>query len=500
MSVDSSAFSGFLSQNNSTDVALGSSETFTGLGDECLDYSSVTIMTYSDVASASSGVKVQFSSDGTNWDYEDLQTASVGANSFAFSTVARYVRVVYINGTSVQSEFRLITVFHKSRVNVGASTASPALDSSVAIDDESTLIRIAGQYEVDVARNIITGHNSVNKFGRNTDIDIIDAPVDIWNISDFWPEYTAGTVDVRSTSTNDVDTTGTGARTVFLDGITTGDAQATETISMNGTSAVTSANTYKYINSIRVVTSGSNGAPDGTIIVEDTGVPANQYILLGIGQNFYKRRQYPFLNDAHRMSISSTDSTDNTSGVGARSVTLIGLDENYEEQTETVNMHASDGTTEVLSTNSYLRIVRVIVETAGSNNANAGRIEVRQYDPNTAKAGTPQAIISIGTNQTQLAVYTVPSGKSAYVTGAQLCGSMGNNDSMLIGFFVRPFGQVFQLKYQFALEGNGNTDIYRGATVPFPIPEKSDIVFRVIELTGDDSSLSVGFDMILIEE
>ena len=48
-----------------------------------------------------------------------------------------------------------------------------------------------------------------------------------------------------------------------------------------------------------------------------------------------------------------------TPGTGARTVLIEGLDENYDIQSETVTM---DGTTNVVTTNTYIRLFRMTVQ------------------------------------------------------------------------------------------------------------------------------------------
>lgn len=85
----------------------------------------------------------------------------------------------------------------------------------------------------------------------------------------------------------------------------------------------------------------------------------------------------PLGGSAETVGIASSDSTDNGSGVGARTITIVGLDENYALATETVAMHASDGTTEVFSSGTFFRVFRAFVASSGSSNTNAGDITIR---------------------------------------------------------------------------------------------------------------------------
>ena len=81
-------------------------------------------------------------------------------------------------------------------------------------------VSVQGAYEpfnLQVARNQIDGHSAVTIFGYNGDVDQTEESV--------WPDggtvphpTTASVLDIVSTSVAD-DATGTGARTVFIEGL-----------------------------------------------------------------------------------------------------------------------------------------------------------------------------------------------------------------------------------------------------------------------------------------
>ena len=96
-------------------ATLTSGSTFTGTSEDVKDYAHVYINITSDVDSAACGVSVEFSSDGTNWDFKKqytFLTAYGGSHVFESEIHARYFRVVYVNGSTGQSTFRLQTLFH----------------------------------------------------------------------------------------------------------------------------------------------------------------------------------------------------------------------------------------------------------------------------------------------------------------------------------------------------------------------------------------------------
>ena len=134
------------------------------------------------------------------------------------------------------------------------------------------------------AMGSIRGHDSVLDTTRvtlaptTTTVDINQSTI----------HATPATVDVASTSTND-DAGGSGLLTVLLIGLdSSGDAQ-TETITMDGTTAVTSSNTYSAINGLRSISWGATTWNEGDIWVGTgtftAGVPAVHMFAMGIRQN-----------------------------------------------------------------------------------------------------------------------------------------------------------------------------------------------------------------------
>lgn len=80
---------------------------------------------------------------------------------------------------------------------------------------------------------------------------------------------TASTLTVVSDNTNDT-SEGTGAKTVVLNGIDSSGAHLNEVVSMNGTTGVTTSNTYKFLRSIEVNTIGSAGQ-QGVVTIANGG-------------------------------------------------------------------------------------------------------------------------------------------------------------------------------------------------------------------------------------
>lgn len=121
---------GVIDSNNSSTTTLAANATFTGTGTEVLGYASLAVLVASDVASATDGVKLEFSSDNVNWDDSSTATYTVGTSPnvgqvYELASRSRYFRVVYTNGGTIQTAFRLQTILDK------ATTAGDVLDVSL---------------------------------------------------------------------------------------------------------------------------------------------------------------------------------------------------------------------------------------------------------------------------------------------------------------------------------------------------------------------------------
>lgn len=105
----------FPSTVNSTSSPLANSAVFTGTLEDVINYSEIRITVFTDQVSATDGLSIQQSSNGTNWDVTDTYTipASIG-KTFVVPRQARYFRIVYTNGAVSQGSFRLQAILNKT--------------------------------------------------------------------------------------------------------------------------------------------------------------------------------------------------------------------------------------------------------------------------------------------------------------------------------------------------------------------------------------------------
>lgn len=156
----------------------------------------------------------------------------------------------------------------------------------------STLSSITRQgtfepFGLQVSRNQIQGHSGIIIFGYNPDLDTSEES--IWPDGGAIPHPTVASVlKVSSSDANDT-SAGTGARTVLISGLDGDYNTVTETVILNGQTAVNTTNSFLYVNAFYVVTAGSGGQNAGVIYAGTgtvtAGVPATIYDLIAVGYN-----------------------------------------------------------------------------------------------------------------------------------------------------------------------------------------------------------------------
>ncbi len=197
---------------------------------------------------------------------------------------------------------------------------------------------------------------------------------------------------------------------------------------------------------------------------------------------------------AELVEVFSSDDNDGAgTDIGAKTVEIIGLDGNYLEQTEVITLN---GTTGVDSASTYIRVHRMIVRSAGSNNANLGTITARQ------KVTTANifCVLPIGYNQTMIAAYTIPAGKRGYMTGwfASLAKKQAGFSN--VRFLLKPFGEVFQVKEEMTIATTGGSYFVREYSIPKNfLTEKADIKIMA-DSSVADMGVAGGFDLLLVTE
>jgi len=197
---------------------------------------------------------------------------------------------------------------------------------------------------------------------------------------------------------------------------------------------------------------------------------------------------YPWQSTAVTVDVVSDDVNDDVAGTGARTLRIQGLDGSYNLAEETVDM---DGTTTVTTTQTFLRVFRMSVETAGTSGNNVGNISVT-YTGGSDVAAT----ITAGNGQTLMCLYTIPAGYTGYLLSIDV--SSGKDQEMDFKFIQRDnsiANAAFQTKQFLNVRGGQTTVIFNAINV---IPQKADIY--VSGKASSTSSASASFDLLLVQD
>lgn len=180
---------------------------------------------------------------------------------------------------------------------------------------------------------------------------------------------------------------------------------------------------------------------------------------------------YTYITAATKVKLSSSSTDDDEGGTGALTVLIKGLDSNYAEISETVTL---DGRNGVETTETYLRVFSLEVQSAGSGGNNAGDIYAGTGSITTGVPANKYCKILVGHNRSLSGLWTVPAGKTFYMTSI----FMAEASKKVADFHVyqRLLGGVFHLDYHLQLS---ETTISIPLDVPTVFPEKADIEARV---------------------
>jgi hypothetical protein len=172
--------------------------------------------------------------------------------------------------------------------------------------------------------------------------------------------------------------------------------------------------------------------------------------------------------------VISVASTQNS---GAN-VEVQGLDSNFEPATEVVAIGSTGSTT-------FSRVFRAIM--VDTNN---------DKDVTINQGGSIAAKIIEDQGQTLMAVYTVPAGKTAYLTHVNYSSDKAaTNSAMQFRLFARPENGTFNIKGVLGSAGGAVIDYQYN--VPLKFDEKTDI--RIDLIAAQQTTCTATFELILVD-
>lgn len=188
---------------------------------------------------------------------------------------------------------------------------------------------------------------------------------------------------------------------------------------------------------------------------------------------------YPWSAFATAGTLTVDRASDSDAG---KIITIIGLDANYNEQSENVTLTNATGNP---TTKTYIRVYRSYMYNGSSTNV--GNIDIK-------KGGTTVARITAEKGQTLMGVYTVPAGYTAFLTQGVMSVQSGGDATG--DFFVRYGGQAaFRIAHTFEV---ASAEYFYAFHVPFALPEKSDVDIRAT-LRSNNARITAAFDAFLIK-
>lgn len=323
---------------------------------------------------------------------------------------------------------------------------------------------------LEIPRGKVPGLSSVNRAGRNSVIQISSTPEDIWDAGGIWvPPTAARNHNISSTSSSD-------AGTLVSSGTATGGSTTT------------------------IVDSGATFVSDGVAV--DDSVVNDTNSDYSIVESVDSETQLTVIESIDSLGFNSGDSyrVVTPASNGASVIRIEGLDGDFVKDTEFVILN---GTSTVVTVSSFYRIQEMVVAGAVNRDIpNLGDIQAVAITDSTLTAQ-----LNLGQGMTLMAIYTVPSAHTAYVTGiyAELnkptsgqgtvvditLNSVNFATSGVVGRKVNKFIGVLT-------DGSSYVPIdfkpYR------KYPSFTDIWLRVESTTKDGTDVGGGIDIILVED
>jgi hypothetical protein len=205
--------------------------------------------------------------------------------------------------------------------------------------------------------------------------------------------------------------------------------------------------------------------------------------------------------DAMNYTYSTTcniDSISSNSTSDTGTIEIQGLGTGFSEVTQTVTL---SGTSKVALATTLMRVFRMKNTITTSN---VGHVYC--YVTTAITSGVPnvssyvRAVIQPTLNQTLMAVYTIPAGKTGYMKNFFFGeGGAQRSTNYVIDLKARKENECFQLKHRAALSDTGTGYVQHNYEIPQKFVEKTDI-----EMTGKVTAAAItgavvvaGFELLL---
>lgn len=187
---------------NSTNIPLLAGGVFTGEAIFTEPFAVFVVSVYSDVASAIDGLSIQQSTDLVHWDFTDEFTVPANkGKTYSIQPQVRFFRIVYTNGSSDQTEFRMQSIGKKYYVK----PSSHRIQDSIIADDDAELVKSVITYannniftNIDVQNPLPVDGDSL--YSKDINVENSDIGTFTGTLSTVFSDYSAEITDTTSTS------------------------------------------------------------------------------------------------------------------------------------------------------------------------------------------------------------------------------------------------------------------------------------------------------------
>ena len=131
--------------------------------------------------------------------------------------------------------------------------------------------------------------------------------------------------------------------------------------------------------------------------------------------------------------------------------------------------------------------------------------DVYIYEDDTLTGGIPdthtkiRGVINAGDDQTEMAIYTVPSGKDAYFLQGYTQLTNSKSTFANFKFAIRIHGSVFRTRGRASCSNAGQGSWSYKYSIPPKLPAKTDVILTCVEVGADGCAVAAGFDILLID-
>lgn len=151
-----------LGNSSTTNLAIGA--TFTGVFKDVSEYSNLSVFVFADQVSATDGLIIEFSANGTTVVDNDTYTIPLNnGQQFSMALPTQFYRVRYVNGAAATTSLVISCKLHSN------SPKPSSHKLSQLVSDESDAEVVKAYSQQDIARNVTTYHMTLPVVTTATD-------------------------------------------------------------------------------------------------------------------------------------------------------------------------------------------------------------------------------------------------------------------------------------------------------------------------------------------